>query len=208
LIARTAVFCAPQHERKEVAVNKSDLAKAISTIGGLTRQDAERAIDALIATVMKEVKEGRKVSLMGFGSFVPTRRAARVGRNPRTGAAVRIAASSGVRFASGSLFKSVLNKGGKIPMPTVKAPAKASAKKAPAKKAVPAKASAKKVPAKKAVPAKASAKKAPAKKAVPAKASAKKAPAKKAVPAKASAKKVPVKKAVPAKASARKAGSR
>jgi DNA-binding protein HU-beta len=156
LIARTAVLRALQHERKEVAVNKSDLAKAISTIGGLTRQDAERAIDALIATVMKEVKEGRKVSLMGFGSFVPTRRAARVGRNPRTGAAVRIAASSGVRFASGSLFKSVLNKGGKIPMPAVKAPAK----KAPAKKASATKAAVKKAPAKKAP-----AKKAPAKKA-------------------------------------------
>jgi DNA-binding protein HU-beta len=204
LIAGTAVLHALQHERKEVAVNKSDLAKAMSAIAGLTRQDAERAIDALIATVMKEVKEGRKVSLMGFGSFVPTRRAARVGRNPRTGAAVRIAASSGVRFASGSLFKSVLNKGGKIPMPTAKAPAKkAPAEKAPAKKAVVKKAAVKKAPAKKAAVKKAAVKKAPAKKAA-----VKKAPAKKAAVKKAAVKKTPAKKAAVKKAAVKKTGSR
>jgi DNA-binding protein HU-beta len=90
-------------------VNKSELITAVAGTADLEKRQAERAVDAVVETVMSEVRAGRKVSLIGFGSFNPTSRAARTGRNPRTGAPVRIAASKGVRFSVGSSFKSALN---------------------------------------------------------------------------------------------------
>lgn len=90
-------------------MNKSELITAVAGNAALEKRQAERAVDAVVDTVMAEVKAGRKVSLIGFGSFNPTSRAARTGRNPRTGAPVRIAASRGVRFSVGSGFKSALN---------------------------------------------------------------------------------------------------
>jgi DNA-binding protein HU-beta len=90
-------------------VNKSELITAVAGEADLEKRQAEKAVDAVVKTVMSEVRAGRKVSLIGFGSFNPTSRAARTGRNPRTGAPVRIAASRGVRFSVGSGFKSALN---------------------------------------------------------------------------------------------------
>src|SRR5437870_4159225 len=58
---------------------------------------------------MSETRAGNKVSIFGFGTFTPTSRAARMGRNPQTGAPVKIAASKGVRFAPAAAFKSSLN---------------------------------------------------------------------------------------------------
>jgi DNA-binding protein HU-beta len=92
-----------------VAVNKSELIAAVAGTADLEKRQAEKAVEAVVDNVMSEVRAGRKVSLIGFGSFNPTSRAARTGRNPRTGAPVRIAASRGVRFSVGSKFKSVLN---------------------------------------------------------------------------------------------------
>jgi DNA-binding protein HU-beta len=130
---------------QEVAVNKSELVDHVRDAAGLDRRAAEAAVNAFISAVMSDVKAGNKVSISGFGIFNPTSRAARTGRNPQTGAPVKIAASKGVRFAPATAFKNELNAGGK----------KAAAKKAaPAKKASPAKkgaaSSAKKAPAKKA----------------------------------------------------------
>jgi DNA-binding protein HU-beta len=95
---------------------------------------------AVIDAVIAETRGGGKVSIFGFGTFTPSSRAARIGRNPQTGAPVKIAASKGVRFAPAAAYKSALNtKGG-----AKKAAAKASAKKAaPAKKAGAAKKAAK-----------------------------------------------------------------
>ena len=90
-------------------MNKSELITAVAGTADLEKRQAERAVDAVVETVMSEVRAGRKVSLIGFGSFNPTSRAARTGRNPRTGAPVRISASRGVRFSVGSSFKSALN---------------------------------------------------------------------------------------------------
>jgi DNA-binding protein HU-beta len=121
---------------------------------GLDRRQSEAAVTAVADAVIAEIRAGKKVSIFGFGTFSPTARAARMGRNPQTGAPVRIAASKGVRFAPASAFKDVLNKGGKAAGGKKAAPAKkagaskkASAKKAPAKKAA---ASGKKAAAKKA----------------------------------------------------------
>ena len=113
-------------------MNKTDLVDRVRSEAGLDRKQAEGAIDAVVSAVMSATKAGDRVSIFGFGTFTPTSRAARTGRNPRTGEAVKIAASKGVRFAPAAAFKSALNtKGGAKAAPAKKAPAK----KAPAKKA-------------------------------------------------------------------------
>jgi DNA-binding protein HU-beta len=134
-----------------VAVNRTELVEAVSAKTGLDKKQAEAAVAAVAETVVGETKSGSKVAIFGFGTFSPSARAARMGRNPQTGAPVRIAASRGVRFAPASAFKDALN--AKKAAAKKAAPAKkAAAKKATAKKAAPAKkvAAAKKVSAKKA----------------------------------------------------------
>lgn len=114
----------------EVAVNKSELVDHVRDAAGLDRRTAESAVNSLLDAVMADIRAGNKVSISGFGIFNPTARAARMGRNPQTGAPVKIAASKGVRFAPAQAFKNDLNSGGGK---------KATAKKAAAKKATPAK---------------------------------------------------------------------
>jgi nucleoid DNA-binding protein len=94
-------------------VNKTELVDLVSNKTDLDRRKAATAVDAVIDGVMQSVEAGDKVSILGFGTFNPTSRAARTGRNPQTGMPVAIAASNGVRFAPGAAFKSLLNsKGG------------------------------------------------------------------------------------------------
>jgi DNA-binding protein HU-beta len=81
-------------------------------------------VKAVVETVIAEIKSGGKVTIFGFGTFAPRSRAARVGRNPQTGEAVNIAASTGVRFSPATSVKALLN-----PKPAAK---KAAAKKAAA----------------------------------------------------------------------------
>jgi DNA-binding protein HU-beta len=121
-----------------VAVNKSQLVEAVGAAAALEKRQAERAVDAVMSTVMEAVRTGNRVALVGFGTFNPTRRNARMGRNPQTGAPVRINASKGVRFAAGSAFKQALNTN--RPIKTAKKAKKAGAgsrstsKRAPATK--------------------------------------------------------------------------
>jgi DNA-binding protein HU-beta len=103
---------------EEVSVNKSELIDAISRSTSLAKREAEDAVNALVHTVVGEVRSGRRVVVAGFGSFNPTHRGARVGRNPQTGAAVKIKASRGVRFAASTTLKNVVN--GKSAMPKLK----------------------------------------------------------------------------------------
>ena len=130
-------------------MNKSQLVRAVSQSTQLARQIVEDVVDDLFDSIVTEVRTGRKVSVVGFGTFTPTDRAARVGRNPRTGAAVPIPASKGVRFATGSTFKTALNSKEGAPMAVKKAAAKKAVRKAPAKKTA-AKKVVKKAPARKA----------------------------------------------------------
>ena len=117
-------------------MNRSELVERVASAAGLERKQADAAVDAVLDAVMSETRSGNKVSLFGFGTFNPTSRAARTGRNPQTGAPVKIAASKSVRFAPASAFKQALNsKGGAK---------KAAATKAAGKKAAPAKKSTKK----------------------------------------------------------------
>src|SRR5665213_1931083 len=156
-------------------VNRSQLVQAVTGSTQVTRRTVEDVVEKLFDTIITEVRSGRKVTVVGFGTFTPTRRASRIGRNPRTGAVVPIPASKGVRFATGSTFKSALTPKEGVSMAVKKAAAKkASARKAPAKKTAAKKATAKKTAAKKAPARKRAEKKAPARKAPARKTAAKK----------------------------------
>jgi nucleoid DNA-binding protein len=141
-----------------VAVNRTELVDSVSGKTGLDKRQSEAAVNAVAEAVVSEIRAGSKVSIFGFGTFSPTARKARMGRNPQTGAPVKIAASKGVRFAPASAFKEVLNsRGGAKAAAGKKANTKTAAakKSAPAKKAGPAKKSA---PSKKSAPTKKAAK--------------------------------------------------
>jgi DNA-binding protein HU-beta len=86
-------------------MNKAELINAIADKAEISKGDATRALDAFIEVVGKALKKNDKVSLVGFGTFVVRKRAARNGRNPRTGEVVKIAASKNPSFKAGKAFK-------------------------------------------------------------------------------------------------------
>jgi len=90
-------------------MNKSKLIEAMAEEAGLTKADAGRALDAFVKTVTKELKGKGKVSLIGFGTFKTSERAARVGRNPMTNEKVNIAARTAVSFKPGASLKEEVN---------------------------------------------------------------------------------------------------
>jgi DNA-binding protein HU-beta len=90
-------------------MNKSDLIDAIADSAGLSKADAGRALDALVKTVTKTLKKGDTVSLVGFGTFSVRKRAARTGRNPRTGETIKIKASKNPAFKAGKALKDAVN---------------------------------------------------------------------------------------------------
>lgn len=164
-------------------MNRTELIGEVSKHTGLTTKQAESGLKAFEYVVTSALRGSDTVRITGFGTFKVRDRAARRGRNPQTGAPVRIKASKGIGFAAGAGLKKDLNSRTALEKPEYVGIAAASAAKVPAaRKAAPAtKAPAKKAPAKKAAPVKAApAKKAPAIKAPAKKAPAKKAPAKKA----------------------------
>ena len=90
---------------------KAELIDAVATSAGVSKADAERAIGAFFDHVVKTTKKPgtAKVAWPGFGSFTTTKRAARTGRNPQTGAPVKIAASVAMRFTPSATLKAALN---------------------------------------------------------------------------------------------------
>ena len=90
-------------------MKKVELVEAVATATGLTKADATRAIDATFATVTKALVKGDKVPLVGFGTFGVSRREARTGRNPQTGAEVKIPARNAVTFKAGTQLKNEVN---------------------------------------------------------------------------------------------------
>ncbi|MBR5931808.1 MAG: HU family DNA-binding protein [Lachnospiraceae bacterium] len=90
-------------------MNKVELVEAMAKKTGLSKKDAEAALKAFIDTVEFEVKKGRKVQLVGFGTFEVSKRAARKGRNPQTGEAMKIKASKTPKFKPGKAFKDAVN---------------------------------------------------------------------------------------------------
>jgi DNA-binding protein HU-beta len=90
-------------------MNKSDLVDAIAESASLSKADAGRALDAFVDTVTSALKSGQSVSLVGFGTFQVRDRAARTGRNPRTGETIQIAASKNPAFKAGKALKDAVN---------------------------------------------------------------------------------------------------
>ena len=90
-------------------MNKSELIDQIAQSADLSKAAAGRALDATIAAVKVALKKGGTVSLVGFGTFAVGKRAARTGRNPRTGAAIKIKAAKVPKFRPGKALKDALN---------------------------------------------------------------------------------------------------
>ncbi|MBR2589433.1 MAG: HU family DNA-binding protein [Clostridia bacterium] len=89
-------------------MNKKDLIKAVADASALTSKDAEKAINAVTAAITDALKKGEKVQLVGFGTFEVRERAAKQGRNPRTGEAMQIPASKLPAFRAGQALKDAI----------------------------------------------------------------------------------------------------
>jgi len=90
-------------------VNKSKLIDAIAKHADISKAAAGRAVDATMIAIQSSLKKGDMVTLVGFGSFYVGRRAARQGRNPRTGATIKIRAAKVPKFRAGKALKDALN---------------------------------------------------------------------------------------------------
>jgi DNA-binding protein HU-beta len=108
-------------------MNKSDLVEAIASGAGLTKVQAEAALNTTIGSIKSELGKGGSLSLIGFGTFSVGKRNARTGKNPQTGATIKIAARKVAKFSPGSDLKAVVN--GEKKVAKKAAPAKNAAKK-------------------------------------------------------------------------------
>ncbi|MEY2892109.1 MAG: DNA-binding protein HU-beta [Pseudomonadota bacterium] len=90
-------------------MNKSDLIEHIATQADLSKAAAGRALDAMTGAVRTTLKKGGSVTITGFGTFAVTKRAARTGRNPRTGAAIKIKSAKVPKFRPGKALKDAVN---------------------------------------------------------------------------------------------------
>ncbi len=90
-------------------MNKQDLIDFVSDKTGLTKKDSNKSIDAVFDGIVSGLKGDKEAKFIGFGSFRVQARAARKGRNPRTGVEIEIAASNGVSFKAGKEFRAAIN---------------------------------------------------------------------------------------------------
>ncbi len=91
-------------------MNKADIIDRMATAAGITKTQAASAVDALVSAVTGALKKGNRVTLVGFGSFTTAQRAARTGRNPKTGKAISIPARRVARFTPGLELKQAVNR--------------------------------------------------------------------------------------------------
>ncbi len=139
-------------------MNKQELLDKVSELANITKADAGRALDAILDTIKRAIAKGEQVGLIGFGTFKSTKRKARAGKNPKTGAPLKIPAMTVPKFSAGAALKAAAQ--GKIEAakkmvakpaakkPTAKAAAKPAAAKKPAAKPAAAKKPAAKAAAK------------------------------------------------------------
>ena len=90
-------------------MNKNEFTAAVAELSGLSKADANRAVDAFTSTVAAQLKKGEEVRLVGFGTFAAQKRAASEGRNPRTGETIKIKASKQPKFKAGKELKRIVN---------------------------------------------------------------------------------------------------
>ena len=153
-------------------MNKADLIDNVAERLGHSKKDVTDIVDAFLLETKKAVAKGNKVAVAGFGVFESTARKARIGRNPRTGEAVKIKATTLPKFRPGAEFKGVVSGAkklvepatSKVSKPAAKKASKPAARKSTAKKSTAKKSTAKKSTAKKSTAKKSTAKKSTAKK--------------------------------------------
>ncbi len=90
-------------------MNKNDLIAQVASKSGLTKTDASRAVDSTLATIQTALKKGQEVRIAGFGTFAVARRKATTGRNPRTGAPIKISATNLPKFRAGKGLREAVN---------------------------------------------------------------------------------------------------
>ena len=90
-------------------MNKSELIDAVAGAADLSKADASRAVDGVVAAVTQALKAGDQVTIVGFGTFLVRQRDARSGRNPRTGETIQIKASKVPAFKAGKALKDAVN---------------------------------------------------------------------------------------------------
>ncbi|GEK58784.1 MULTISPECIES: HU family DNA-binding protein [Marinococcus] len=90
-------------------MNKTDLINAVSDQAELSKKDASKAVDAVFDSITETLKKGDKIQLVGFGSFEVRERAARKGRNPQTGAEIKIPSTKNPAFRPGKQLKDAVN---------------------------------------------------------------------------------------------------
>jgi DNA-binding protein HU-beta len=95
--------------RKGECMNKGELIESVAQATDLSRAEATRAVDAVLDSVTRSLRNGGSVSLVGFGTFSVKKRAARTGRNPRTGESIQIKASNVPGFKAGKALKDAVN---------------------------------------------------------------------------------------------------
>jgi DNA-binding protein HU-beta len=91
-------------------MNKADLIEKVAQDASINKSQAEAAINSLISGIEGDLKKGGRVTLVGFGTFSVANRKARTGRNPQTGAPIKIAAKKVAKFSAGAELKSAVNK--------------------------------------------------------------------------------------------------
>lgn len=89
-------------------MNKTELIQGVAEKSGLTKKDSEKAVNAILESIMDAVSTGDKVQLIGFGTFESRERAAREGRNPSTGETINIPATKVPAFKAGKAFKDMV----------------------------------------------------------------------------------------------------
>ncbi len=90
-------------------MNKTELVAAMAAKAELSKKDSEKALKAFMETVSEQLKKGEKIQLVGFGTFEVVKRAARTGKNPQTGKAIKIPASKAPKFKAGKGLKETVN---------------------------------------------------------------------------------------------------
>ena len=90
-------------------MNKAELISAVAQKAELSKKDSEKVLKAFVDVVAEELKKGEKVQLVGFGTFEVSERAAREGRNPKTGETMKIEASKAPKFKAGKALKDAVN---------------------------------------------------------------------------------------------------
>lgn len=90
-------------------MNKTELVAAVAEQADISKKDAEKVLKAFVDVVTEEMKKGEKVQLVGFGTFEVSERAAREGRNPRTGETMKIESSKAPKFKAGKALKDMVN---------------------------------------------------------------------------------------------------